>query len=192
VSCRTNKYGRYQTIFQVFGGTIVKLVSIIFLCLFLALAASGQTPEPQPDNETVGIEEIYLAKDNGEGKAGDAETSFLTTDIPIFCVVQLNSTKPATVKMDFIAAKVAGVKAETKVVTVSFKTNGRQNRVNFKGSPEGLWIAGNYRVDIFIDGKLAGSKELEIQKAATANPAVKSFQPKPAAKPKPAKRPRKN
>jgi hypothetical protein len=170
----------------------VKLVSIIFLCLFLALAASGQTPEPQPDNETVGVEEIYLAKDNGEGKAGDAETSFLTTDIPIFCVVQLNSTKPATVKMNFIAAKVAGVKAETKVVSISFKTNGKQNRVNFTGKPEGLWIAGNYRVDVFIDGKLAGSRELEIQKSATENPAVKSFQPKPASKPKAAKRTRKN
>jgi hypothetical protein len=173
----------------------VKLVSIIFLCLFLALAASGQTPvqEPQPqDNETVGVEEIYLAKDNGEGKAGDAETNFLTSDIPIFCVVQLNSTKPATVKMNFIAVKVAGVKAETKVVSVSFKTNGKQNRVNFTGSPEGAWIAGSYRVDVFVDGKLAGSRELEIQKSATANPAVESFQPKTNAKPKPAKRTRKN
>ena len=172
----------------------MKLVSIIFLCLFFAFAAFGQTPaqEPQADNETVGVEEIYLAKDNGEGKAGEAETNFLTTDIPIFCVVQLNSTKPATVKMNFIAVKVAGVKAETKVVSVSFKTNGKQNRVNFTGSPEGDWIAGNYRVDVFIDGKLAGSRELEIQKALTANPAVKSFQPKPAAKPKPVKRTRKN
>jgi hypothetical protein len=170
----------------------VKLVSIIFLCLFLALAAFGQTPEPIQDDQSVAVEEIYLAKDNGEGKAGDAETSFLTTDVPIFCVVQLNSIKPATVKMNFIAVKVAGVKAETKVVSVSFKTNGRQNRVNFTGKPEGAWIAGNYRVDVFIDGKLAGSRDLEIQKSATANPAVKSFQPKTAAKPKAAKPPRKN
>lgn len=177
----------------------MKLVSIIFLCLFFSLAVFGQTPEqpqPQPlqtDNETVEVEEIYLAKDNGEGKAGEAATNFTTTDIPIFCVVQLSSMKPATVKMNFIAAKVAGVKAETKVVSVSFKTNGKQNRVNFSGKPEGDWIAGTYRVDIFIDGKLAGSRELEIQKAAAANPAVKSFQPKPAAKPKTAgKRTRKN
>ncbi|HEX9960217.1 MAG TPA: hypothetical protein VGB00_04765 [Pyrinomonadaceae bacterium] len=170
----------------------MKLVSIIFLCLFLALAAFGQTPEPIQDDQSVAVEEIYLAKDNGEGKAGDAETSFLTTDVPIFCVVQLNSIKPATVKMNFIAVKVAGVKAETKVVSVSFKTNGRQNRVNFTGKPEGAWIAGNYRVDVFIDGKLAGSRDLEIQKSATANPAVKSFQPKTAAKPKAAKPPRKN
>lgn len=170
----------------------MKLVSIIFLCLFLSLAALGQTPEQSLDNQTVGVEEIYLAKDNGEGKAGEAETNFLTTDIPIFCVVQLNSLKPATVKLNFIAVKVAGLKPETKVVSVSFKTNGNQNRVNFTGSPEGAWIAGNYRVDVFIDGKLAGSKELEIQKSATANPAVKSFQPKTATKPKSSKRTRKN
>ena len=172
----------------------MKLVSIIFLCVFFTLSALGQTPEQQQttDNETVGVEEIYLAKDNGEGKAGDAETTFLTTDIPIFCVVQLNSIKPATVKMNFIAVKVAGVKAETKVVTVSYKTNGKQNRVNFTGKPDGNWIAGSYRVDIFIDGKLAGSRELEIQKAATANPAVKSFQTKTDTKPKTPKRTRKN
>lgn len=170
----------------------MKLVSIIFLCLFLSLAALGQTPEQSLDNQAVGVEEIYLAKDNGEGKAGEAETNFLTTDIPIFCVVQLNSTKPATVKLNFIAVKVAGLKPETKVVSVSFKTNGKQNRVNFTGSPEGAWIAGIYRADVFIDGKLAGSKELEIQKSATANPAVKSFQPKTAAKPKISKRTRKN
>ena len=173
----------------------MKLVSIVFLCLLFSLAALGQTPEiqsSQQDNDTVAIEEIYLAKDNGEGKAGEPETNFLTTDIPIFCVVQLNSTKPATVKMNFIAAKVPGVKAETKVVSVSFKTNGKQNRVNFTGKPEDNWVAGTYRVDIFIDGKLAGSKELEIQPAATTNPAVKSFQPKPAAKPKTVKRTRKN
>lgn len=177
----------------------MKLVSIIFLCLFFSLAAFGQTPEQpqlqpqQADNETVEVEEIYLAKDNGEGKAGEAATSFLTTDIPIFCVVQLSSMKPTLVKMNFIAAKVPGVKAETKVVSVSFKTNGKQNRVNFNGKPEGNWTAGTYRVDIFIDGKLAGSRELEIRKDATAAPAVKSFQPKPAAKPKTGgKRARKN
>jgi hypothetical protein len=170
----------------------MKLVSIIFLCLFFSLAALGQMPEQLPDNETVGVQEIYLAKDNGEGKAGEAETSFLTTDIPIFCVVQLNSLKPATVKMNFIAVKVAGLKPETKVVSVSFKTNGKQSRVNFTGSPEGAWTAGNYRVDIFLDGKLAGSRDLEIQKSPTANPAVKSFQPKTAPKPKTTKRTRKN
>lgn len=171
----------------------MKLVSIIFLCLFFSLTALAQTPEQSTDNETVGVREIYLAKDNGEGKAGEAETSFLTTDIPIFCVVQLDSLKPATVKMNFIAVKVAGLKPDTKVVSVSFKTNGNQSRVNFTGSPEGAWIAGNYRVDVFIDGKLAGSRELEIQKSAAANPAVKSFQPKTTtAKPKTPKRTRKN
>lgn len=172
----------------------MKLVSIIFLCLFFSLAAFGQTPEKPPpqDNQTVGVEEIYLAKDNGEGEAGEAETKFFTTDIPIYCIVQLNSVKAATVKMNFIAVKVEGVKPETKVVSISFKTNGKQNRVNFTGSPAGDWIAGNYRVEVFVDGKLAGSRDLQIQKSVTANPAVKSFQPKTNAKPKPAKRARKN
>lgn len=171
----------------------MKLVSLLFVWFFLSLAAFAQIPETAIVTDEVSVEEIYLAKDNGEGKAGDEETVFTTTDIPIYCVVMLNSVKPATVKMSFVAVKVPGVKPETKVVSVSFKTNGKQNRVNFSGSPEGDWIAGNYRVDIFVDGKPAGSKELQIQRSATVNPAVKSFQPKTAAKSKtPPKRSRKN
>lgn len=179
----------------------MKFVLLIFLCLFLHLGVSAQPPVPQPqvdDNQSeqksVGVEQIYLAKDDGEGNAGDEATVFTTKDVPIYCVVQLTSTKPATVKMNFIAVKVQGVKSETKVVTVSFKTNGKQNRVSFTGSPDGDWVAGSYRVDIFLDGKLVGSRELEIQKPVGENPVVKAFQPKTSvAKPKAAtKRMRKN
>jgi hypothetical protein len=171
----------------------VKVALTIFFCLFLGLSASAQPPEAVPEIKAeVGLEDIYLAKDNGEGRAGDEAKIFTTTDIPIYCVVHLTATRPAIVKMNFVAVKVQGVRPETKVVSVSYKTDGRQNRVNFTGSPDGDWVAGSYRVDIFIDGKLAGSRELEIQRSATDNPSIKSFQPK-TAKPKAApQRARKN
>lgn len=178
-------------------------MKIILITMFCALFAfnvfaqteeAGKTPEPQ----TVGVEEIYLAKDNGEGKAGDVAESFLTTDIPIYCVVQLNSSKPTTVKMNFVAVSVQGVKAETKVITVNYKTNGKQNRVSFTGKPDGVWTAGSYRIDIYLDDKLVVGKSFEIKRSPSeiqknAAQEVKSFvTPKPKPKPKIVKQTRKN
>lgn len=138
-----------------------------------------------------GIEEIYLAKGDGKGKAGETRTSFLPTDIPIYCVVKLDSAQPVTVKMHLVAVAVPGVKAETKVVSASYTTKDGQNEVHFTGRPDGLWTAGKYRVDIFIGGTLAKSLDFEIKKASGLD-AAKFFQPKQTPKSKLAKKPRKN
>lgn len=172
----------------------MKIILLTTLCLLFALSAFAQVEDDTTEPQTVAVEEIFLAKDNGEGKAGDAAESFLTTDIPIFCVVQLNSTKSATVKMNFVAVSVAGVKAETKVISVSYTTNGKQNRVSFTGRPDGAWTAGTYRIDVFLDGKLASGKSFEIKKSPSEiqkTTQVKGFvAPKP--KPKIVKQTRKN
>jgi hypothetical protein len=178
----------------------VKIVLITLLCFLFAVSSFAQVEEAvkTPDPQIVAVEDVYLAKDNGEGKAGELAENFLTTDIPIYCVIQLNSTKPATVKMNLVAVSVAGVKAETKVITVSYKTNGRQNRVNFTGKPDGLWTAGTYRIDIFIDDKLATGKSFEIRKLSSntektpAQEAKNFVSPKPKPKPRIVKATRKN
>jgi hypothetical protein len=165
-----------------------KKVKIILITIFCALFAFNAFAQNEDEPQIVGVEEIYLAKDNGEGKAGDVSETFLTTDIPIYCIVQLNSTKAATVRMNLIAVNVQGVKAESKVISVNYKTNGKQNRVSFTGKPEGVWTAGNYRIDIFIDDKLAVGKSFEIKKSPSEiqqnGTQVKSFVP-PKSKPKP-------
>lgn len=169
----------------------MKIVFILLCCLFFASGTFAQIQEIQE----VAVEEISLARDDGNGKAGEEAEIFGTKDIPIHCLVQLNSTKSVTVKMNLVAVKVAGVKAETKVVTVSYKTNGNQNRVKFSGKPDGLWTAGMYRIDIFIDGKASGSKDFEIQKSAQEierEKQEKQFPPKTTQKPKMTKRLRKN
>jgi hypothetical protein len=170
-----------------------KFVFIFFLSLFCALSASAQTEEPQEPLD-VGVESFWLARDNGDGKVGDETEGFYTNDIPIHCIVQLNSRTPATVKMNLVAVKVQGVKAETKVITVSFKTNGKQSRVNFTGKPDDdSWTAGNYRIDLFIDGKPAGSKEFTIEKtAAQIEKEKQKPAPKTSTKPKTVKRYKKN
>ncbi len=166
---------------------ILKVLFFLIFCLLFCLNIFGQVDANQTESEIL-VKEFYLARDDGHGKAGEGAEKFFTNDVPIYCVVQLNSMKSATVKMNLIAVKVPGVKPESKVFTVSYKTNGKQSRVNFTGQPEGgTWIAGTYRIDIFIDEKPANTQIFEIQKrqkeieadarpkAKTPNKAVRKF-----------------
>jgi hypothetical protein len=175
----------------------MKIVFISLLCCLFAFSAFAQADEKTQEPQKVSVEQMYLAKDDGEGKVGDVAENFLTTDIPIYCVVMLDSTKPAIVKMNFVAVNVKGVKAETKVLSVNYKTNGKQNRVNFTGKPEGKWTAGNYRIDIFVDNKLAGGQSFEIKKSPaeiqkTTTQTESFVPPNPKPKPKIVKQMRKN
>jgi len=149
----------------------LRYILVLLVCCIASIAAFGQT------KATVGIQEVYLAKDDGGGKAGSAVTSFLTNDIPIYCIVQLDSTAPVTVKMNLVAENVPGVKPETKVVTTSYTTKDGENRVNFYGRPAVKWTPGKYRADIFVDGKLLGNLPFEIKAPANMVSKTRSFRP---------------
>lgn len=153
----------------------MKFIHIAILCLFIAAAAHAQGDLPSVPS----VEEAYLAKDDGKGKAGEPAAEFATDDIPIYCVVLLDTQRAVTVKINFVAVSVAGVKAETKVVTASYTTKDGQNRVNFTGRPEGLWTPGKYRVDVFVDGKAAKAVEFEIKGKSVVAGARSFTQPKP-------------
>ena len=68
------------------GDTLVRSVVLIAVVLLFCQMAFGQ-------GSTAGVEELYLAKDDGSGKAGKQVTEFLTTDVPIFCVVLLDTVE---------------------------------------------------------------------------------------------------
>lgn len=139
------------------------VLCLVLVCLFSSVGVLAQTETDQPEEVTV--EEITLARDD-DGKAGETTDGFVTTDVPIHCIIQLNSTKSTAVKMNLVAVKANGHKAGESVVTVNYKTNGNQNRVRFQASPDGVWGAGKYRVDILLNGKLAKSLEFEVQKSS--------------------------
>lgn len=142
------------------------------------LGAVAQAADAVPTKASV--LEIYLAKDDGTGKAGEEATSFVTTDVPIYCVVQLDSALPTTVKMNLVAAAVPGVKADTKVVSSTYTTRDNEDRVNFSGRPAGQWVAGRYRVDIFVGKSAVVSREFAVQKAIQAKPVVRPSSTKTA------------
>src|SRR5215218_8390869 len=151
-------------------GKLALAFAFVFAC---GLGIFAQEAAPTPVPVKTGIAEIYFAKDDGTGKAGEEATSFVTTDVPIYCVVQLDSAVPTTVKMNLVAVAVAGVRAETKVVSTSYTTKDNQDRVNFTGRPAGQWVAGRYRVDIFIGNAAVVSREFAVQKAEQARPAAR-------------------
>jgi hypothetical protein len=151
------------------------LILLLFVPVFCASALAQEGDAVTAPVKEGGLE-IYLAKDDGTGKAGEEATSFVTTDVPIYCVVVLGTSEPATVKMNLVAVAVPGVKAETRVVSTTYTTKENEDRVNFTGRPAGQWVAGRYRVDIFVGKTPVFSREFAVQKAVQATPV-----PKPSA-----------
>ncbi len=151
------------------GEKILKIIFALSFCLLFCPIIFGQSVETDSENS---VAEISLARDDGKGNAseGDAAATsvFATTDVPLHCSLRLVSTKAVNVKMNIVAVSGASnLKAGKNVVTASYKTNGKQNGVGFEASPAGdVWVAGKYRVDILLDGRLAKSLDFEMQKSA--------------------------
>ena len=137
-----------------------KILAVSTILIAAAMSASAQT-FTAPAAAT-GIENAFLAKANDDGKAGEPAGVFATDDVPIFCVVRLDSLQAVTVKLVLVAVKVPGVKAGSNVVSISYKTNGMQDRVDFEGRPDGRWVAGSYRADIYLDNKKAKAIDFDI------------------------------
>jgi hypothetical protein len=156
----------------------MKLVLLFTIFLSFAGFASAQSSQDAPAPV---IAEIFLAKADLDGKAGDAAENFIVSDVPIFCVVRMVTPGVVSVKMDLIAANVPGVKPGTKVVSTSYTTKSDEDRVNFKGRPHGLWVAGKYRAEIFIFDKKVRNIEFDIKAASTE--AEKPSLPKSTRKP---------
>lgn len=149
-------------------------ISILLLFLF-CVGVFGQPPRPVDSEPSSAVEDVYLARDDGEGKAGEVTAVFSPTDIPIHCIVVLTKSDPAAVRMNFVAVKVNGVKPDSRVVSTSFATRQGQDRVFFTGKPHGRWTAGSYRIDVFVNDKLEKSLDFEI-KGGTL-PAGSNFAP---------------
>jgi hypothetical protein len=160
----------------------VKYIPHIALVLcFIAVGVSAQPPveeAPRP--------EVYLAKDDGNGNAGDLATEFIATDVPIHCVVRLDDVSPATVKMRLVAVNVEGLRPEMQVVTAIYTTAEGQNEVWFNGRPEKVWFPGMYRADIHVNGKPYRSVEFTVKSGRRAPKPTGSttVKPRPPATPR--------
>lgn len=156
----------------------VKFTAIVITIFAANLFAAGQAVTPLLRDKST-VESVYLARDDGNGNPGEQVTSFSTTDIPIHCVVALGSPGQTVVKMIFVAVAVSGVRPDAKVVTTTYTTKTEEDQVNFTGKPKDKWSPGKYRVDIFVDGKLATNVAFEIRPASGSVDGAAFFQSKP-------------
>ncbi len=161
----------------------------LFFILLFVFSFHDALAQVKPGLPAPGID-VYLAKDDGNGKAGEPVSEFNVTDIPIHCVVMLESTSSSVVKMNFVAMAVTGVKPETKIVTAIYTTREGQNRVNFTGRPDGYWTAGKYRVDLYVNNELVTNVEFLI-KGDSKSIGTKFIKTASPSKPKPQNRPTK-
>ena len=165
----------------------MRFAHISLFLIVLCVGAFAQPPRPVVDVPSDAVEEVYLARDDGEGKAGEVTSVFTPTDIPIHCIVVLAKPDPAAVRMNFVAVKVNGVKPDSRVVSASYATVQGQDRVFFTGKPHGKWTAGSYRIDVFVNDKLEKSLSFEVKGGVL--PSASNFAP---TKPKPRKPIKKN
>lgn len=139
----------------------MKIILLLLLCLLLTFSVQAQT-EPKAETE-VEISNLSLAKKDAEGNIVEDLEVFGTKDIPIYCYIDLNSEVPTLVKMNFIAVKAKGLRANSRIISVSYKTKKGETGISFDASPKNIWASGDYRVDVFLDEKLSKSKESKIE-----------------------------
>jgi hypothetical protein len=157
----------------------MRFAQTLLITLLLSPAVLAQAPQALPEPAVGKVEDVYLARDNGEGKVGDIVEDFTIRDTRIHCVVMLTSFDPTSVKMLLVAVKVPGVKPESKVVTAGYTTKQGQDRVFFSGSADGQWVPGSYRIDIFIADKKERSVTFEIKGNAVPATSTKFAPSKP-------------
>ena len=145
----------------------MKFIVAVFLCLLSTVGFAAQTG----NNGYVETKKeqtkptLSMAKEDSEGNIVENINIFAPGDIPIYCYIDLNSTKSVTVKLNFVAVKVRGIRPNHKIIRASYKTKNDEDSVTFLGEPDKLWLVGEYRVDIFIDDKLAISKGFVVEKS---------------------------
>lgn len=160
----------------------MRFAHALLLITILSIGVAAQATRSIPDNNDGKVEDVYLAKDDGTGNAGEVAESFTTADVPIHCVVMLTGTEPTPVRMLLVAIKVNGVKPESRVVSTAYTTKQGEDRVYFAGRPKGNWVAGTYRIDVFVADKKEKSLVFEIKGPSTLPGAAAKFASPPRAK----------
>jgi len=137
----------------------MKLLIAAFLCLAAVWTAYAQS---DGNGASSSVSKTTLARKESDGTITENPEKFRPTDIPIICYVDLTEDQPVEVKISIIAVRAVGLRPESKIVNVAYRTKAGENAVTFNVRPEGRWAAGSYRADVFLNGKAADSVSFEV------------------------------
>lgn len=137
----------------------MKIFVLIIFCLALVVGVQAQTAENEDEAK---VTKLTLAKKDADENIVENPESFNPKDIPIICYIDLNTDKPTLVKMKLVAFKAKGLRLNSQVIAVQYKTKDGENGVTFDASPKTVWAEGDYKVEIYLNGKLAESLDFRV------------------------------
>jgi hypothetical protein len=128
----------------------------------LGAEATSPAPHASADSSGVTIQRLALARDDGNGEAGEEVTRFKASDRRIHVVAELSDFKDGVeVKVALTAVSAGGAKGkELGDVSVVFTSFDNVGCYYFTWPRD--WPVGTYRVDAFLDGKLTQSLEFDV------------------------------
>ena len=116
---------------------------------------SNSSTSSEPDlGSGQAIEEIHMAKDDGNGKPGAETDSFEPGDRTIHCVTTLKTAKSGTqMKFSWWIVDAGGSKDE-KIKDIDYTTGALENVIHGHLSLPKDWPVGKYKVRIYVNGEL--------------------------------------
>ena len=104
-----------------------------------------------------------MARDDGTGKPGDEAESFSPADHTVHVMVELNHAAEGTmVNFDWIAVD-AGDMENNSLKKLDYTTKALENKVHANLTLPRDWPEGDYKVDVYLNGKLARSIAYKIE-----------------------------
>lgn len=152
---------QFATYLLFIDSTFMRILFAAMLMSF-ALASPQLAQEPGGDDSGGALLKVTLAKTDAEGNIIEDPAEFKSTDIPLYCYVDLKDDEPVAIKVRFLAVKAKGMRPNSVIVTLQHKTKKGDNGASFHASPNGKWSEGDYAVEVFIDGKLVEKREFRI------------------------------
>jgi hypothetical protein len=106
---------------------------------------------------TANIESAVLARD----EAGSDRTAVFAPGDTFYCVVKLaNAPDGTTVKAVWTAIEAVGAPANTEIDSSELTTG--SGELHFQLAKPGVWPAGRYKVELYLDGKLDRTLEFQV------------------------------
>jgi hypothetical protein len=112
---------------------------------------------------TGAIEELHMAKDDGNGDPGEETNAFNPGDRTIHCVAKLAGAKAGTkMKFSWIIVDAGGSKNE-KIKEIDYTTRAIENVVHGHLTLPQDWPSGKYKVDVFVNGNLEKTAQYSVK-----------------------------
>jgi hypothetical protein len=109
------------------------------------------------------IKEIYMAKDDGNGKPGDHTSTFEPGDHTIHCVATLNESKAGTdMKFSWWIVDADGTQNK-KIKDIDYSTKTLENVIHGHLTLPQDWPKGKYKVQVYVNGDLDKTENYTVE-----------------------------